>query len=391
MNQGENRGFGGDDLLNLERQLQGGWKKQEAPKQQLPPQTPQQPPQQESYTAPKLTPEEQELADKLKEVEGLPRRTKEERAIRVKRVEEILKLSQREFARLYQVCYLGSKDEHPDGHHIAVQRGKEARVSPEIIPIGLAEDILGNELLPCYYHYVGFLTGATATGKPHEILPFNPQPELEKIVEATTQEYRIVNRQNPQRNYKLKLEEDLVTAVIFKDKKFYADSIARQPVVNYLQGVNNAIQSVKNGQITRDELAAIIRNWVSREIITAQVTQEAVTVAETQKPAEKIILAGVYEIEYVPSSLERMEDINLMLNNLGHMLKTPFSLLYTKEGERAKVSLGREATREYFNGIAPLTQRLDAIIGMWRNDPTKGKEVMDNIYQAFGAFGQQQQ
>lgn len=49
----ENRRFWGDDLLNLERQLQGWGKKQEVPKQELQPQTQQQPPQQESYTTPK--------------------------------------------------------------------------------------------------------------------------------------------------------------------------------------------------------------------------------------------------------------------------------------------------------------------------------------------------
>lgn len=272
-----------------------------------------------------------------------------------------------------------------------MQRGKEARVSPKLIPVGLAEDMLGNELLPCYHHYMGMLTGATATGKPHEILPFNPHPELERIIEITTQEYKLVSRQNPQRNYKLKPEEDLITVVIFEDKKFYANSIARQSVVNYLQVVNNAIQSVKNGQITRDELAVIIRNRATGEIAPAQAPQETVTTKGIQEREEKFVQEGVYEIDYIPSSPERMEEVNLILSNLGHMLKTPFSLLYAKEGERAKVSLGGKATKEYFNGIAPLAQRLEVIIGIWKKDLTKGAEMMKSMYEAFGVFGQQQQ
>lgn len=387
MNQGENRGFGGDDLLNLERQLQGWGKKQEVPKQELPPQTQQQPPQQESYTTPKLSPEEQELSNKLNEANKLPRRTKEENAIRVKKLEEITGLTWREFRGLYHVCPLGSKDEHPDGYHVAIHRGKEVRIKPEIIPAGLAEDAVGNELLPCYYHYIGFITGAIARNKPYEVLPFNPSQDLQQIVESATQEYKIVVRQNPRRNPSIKQEDDIMAAVIFEDAESYADPLKRQEVAGYLQ---RAVQSFKEGQITRDELAAIVRNKGK----TAP-AQETTAVTEAQLIADKIVLAGVYEIDYIPSSRERIEDVNSILNNLGHMLKTPFSILYpppyAKKDERAKVSLGGEATQEYFNGIAPLAQRLDAIFSMWRNDPTKGKEAMDNVYQAFGHFGQQQQ
>ena len=48
---------------------------------------------------------------------------------------------------------------------------------------------------------------------------------------------------------------------------------------------------------------------------------------QQQPLEEKVVQEGIYEIDYVPSSPERIEDVNLILNNLGRMLKTPFSLL----------------------------------------------------------------
>ena len=388
MSQG-NADPGEEWLSNLERQLQSRGMEQELLKQEVPQQSQQQLQQQEFYK-PELSPEDQELNDKLKGIDAFPRKTREERDTRIRKLESVLGLTAQEFRRLYQICYLGSKDNHPDGYHVAVQKDREAH-NPKVIPIDLAEDLLGTELQPCYSHYVGFITGAIARDKPYEALQFIPHRELEQIIKATTQEYNIVSRQNPHRNYRLKPEEDIVTAVIFEDNRLYADEAKRQAVVDYLHTVNDAIQSFKEGQITRDELVAVIRGDAGRETKPAQIEQEQAAIAEAQQTPEVLIPAGVYEIGYVPSSPERMEDINLMLNNLGHMLKTPFSFLYTEEGKRAKVSLRREATQEYFNGIAPLAQRLDVIIGMWRKDPAKGKEVMDNIYQAFGTFGQQQQ
>lgn len=328
------------------------------------------------------------LSDRLNIIDKVPR-ANGGTEIRIKAAEEVLKepLDGRQFSDLYGICYLGSKEKRPDGHHLVYTGEGPAPINPEHFPINLAEDLIKGMLMQCHYHVVGMFTGAIMRNKPYEVLPFSPSQELQQIVESATQEYKIVIRQNPGRNYNIKKEDDVMAAIIFEDAA-YADPLKRQEVVGHLQ---RAVQSFKEGQITRDELAAIIRNRATGEIASAQVPQEVVATIETQQVAQKVIPAGVYEIDYVPSILERMEDINLMLNNLGNMLKTPFSLLYTNEGERAKVSLQGEATKEYFNGIAPLVQRLEVIVGIWRKDLTRGAEMMKSMYEAFGTFGQQQQ
>ncbi len=434
---------------------------------------------------------EERLDSKLILIDNIPR-VGAGKEIRIKAEEEVLReiLGGQKFEDLYGICYLGSKEKHPKGYHVYAKEGKSAPINPEHFPVDLATDLLGGVLMPCYYHHIGFIAGAIARNKPYEVLPFKPSQELQQIVESATQEYKIVIRQNPRQNDKIKPEEGIVAVVIFEDRGLYTDPLKREAVVNYLQEAESAVLLYKNEQISKEELDAIVRmrlrltekekatteqisqplegpyqrevypllinledpEWVkeinsiatrykqgyqvtiisAKEGLLGATFDEEFTREKLKEKLEKtfedvewqigriknliqtgvlqgqietildqqyglhqqqsrVVKEGPYEIDYVPSSPGRIEDINFLLEGLRYMLKTPFSFRYTEEGKHAKVDLGGEATQQYFNGIAPLAQRLDVIIGMWRNDSTKGAEMTKGILEAFGAFGQQQQ
>jgi hypothetical protein len=338
----------------------------------------QQQPQQTRYLESKLSPEDQELANKLQEVESLPRE------LRGRRLEELLKkrLAGEDFHRLYALCQLGSNEKHPDGYHIVYIGEGEAPVNPEIIPIDAAGDLLGWMFIPCYYHMAGMMSGALASRKPYEILPFKPSKELQQLIEDMIREYGLVTRQDPRQPYITSKEKQrTVTVVIFNDKEQYANAEARTAVVGVLQEVERAIHLYKEREIGREELAVVVRKLTMPTALQtqAEVVKEVLAEETPKLPEEaKVLQEGVYELSYVLSSPERAEDINQLLR----IFNQPYELLY--EGERVRLRINREVSQKELQQAALRIQQLDVIVGHWRSHTKKRAELMSNIYEVFG-------
>ena len=253
------------------------------------------------------------LGEKLNLIDRIPK-AKEGVEIRIKAAQEVLKepLGNKKFSDLYSICQLGSKEKYPDGYHVYVQEGKTVPINPEIVPHDLAGDLLNWSLVLCYYHYVGFITGAIARNKPYELLQFNPSLELQQLIENATQEYKIVIRQNPARNYKIKPEEDIVTGVIFEDAEFYADASKRKEVVGYLHELNTAVHDYKQLRISKEHLDEIARKMplrqkpvkhtiVAEDVATAAAAEQGI-VPETRQLEEKVEQEGVsYGLPHIGS------------------------------------------------------------------------------------------
>ncbi len=346
--------------------------KQEEARQQLP--QPEQQPQQEVDRTPELSPEDQDLAARIRQVEE-ETRGQNDLTIRKERVRALLKprLGGIEPEKLIKVCHILPTTNGFEQHtYYASESGTPTNVNlPDqtVIQPHIAQ-LFTQEIEPCLQHIIELNIGIAGTiisqkkALPYEVLqqPVKNQLELERLVTAATEEYVLIGKEVLLPFY-MKERRRKIAAVVFTNTELYKSQDARQQIAQLLWQIDDGLTLRSEGKISEEEVKALIAKLRPKPTMAAQVAQ--------QQPQleQKVNDAYLAERFVVPARLNNADEINLVLRMVGMpyevVLDAPpgFGLFkVTKPGYSSDEAVAK---------ATETIPKLDALITLLRGSRTK--------------------
>ncbi len=361
-----------------------------------------------------LSPEDQDLAGKIRQVEEETRSLVAEEArnpsaktkgteIRRGRISELLKplLGGKEPSTIIHVCHIPNKDTGTDYHthyYAAAEAPLSGLPDPKVLPPHLAQLFTRGMLEPCLEHTIEMSIGVTGPWVsqkkivPYELLPSQAknQLELERLVTAATEDYALVGKEIQLPLYYTRERRRKIAAVVFKNAELYKSEEDRKQVAQLLQQIDAAISLRAEGKVGEEEVRTLIARL--REKPTVAAPQIAVLEQAAQQVAQQQLEGTVSEayvqgMYAIPAKLKHGDMINAFLRRF----EQPYEVALEVE---AGLSLFRftkpgldkpEAVEKARDQI----QWLETVIGTIRGIGTKeGREqkiteLLPTIYQRF--------